>query len=130
MNLTRFSESKIALLVAVILMIVSGLSFVFWLVLRVLDGKGADLYKSHWGLSFSAIGVLILIGVCILVGFIGVYYSYQQSRMEKDLIKNMETTQTMSRIIAYNKCQHATRNKVLFRSPKHLVPGRMWQALD
>jgi len=63
------------------------IGFLLWLIQRVIEGKGIDLYKSHWGLSFSAIGVLIFIGVAILAGLIGAFYSYRQSKEERDLVK-------------------------------------------
>ena len=86
MKLQKFSENKIVWTISGVLFAMGITGFLLWLIQRVIEGKGTDLYKSHWGLSFSAIGILIFIGVAILVGFIGAYYSYHQSKEEKDLI--------------------------------------------
>lgn len=59
---------------------------VFWLIKRVLDGKGADLYQSHWGISYSAIGVLILLVATIFAALIGGYLNHQFKKEEKDFL--------------------------------------------
>ena len=63
------------------------IAFVSWLIQRVIDGKGADLYQSHWGISFSAIGVLILIAVAVAAIIIGAYFNYKHNQTEKDFLK-------------------------------------------
>ncbi len=86
MKLLKFSESKIVWIISGVLVTVGVTGFLLWLIQRVIEGRGTDLYKSHWGLSFSAIGVLIFVGVAILVGFIGTYYSYHENKEERDLL--------------------------------------------
>ena len=87
MKLQKFSENKIVSIISGVLITMGIIGFLLWLIQRVIEGKGIDLYKSHWGLSFSAIGVLIFIGVAILAGLIGAFYSYRQSKEERDLVK-------------------------------------------
>ncbi len=68
------------------LLLIGFSGFVLWLIKRVVDGKAIDLYKSHWGLTNSALGVLIFIGVAILAGIVAIYINHKHSKEEKDLI--------------------------------------------
>lgn len=66
---------------------VSFIGFLFWLIQRVTDGKGIDLYQSHWGISYSAIGILIFLAVTVIVVLISAYLSYRHKQVEKDFIE-------------------------------------------
>jgi heme/copper-type cytochrome/quinol oxidase subunit 2 len=63
------------------------IGFVAWLIQRVSDGKGTDLYQSHWGINYSAIGVLILIAVAVVAAVIGAYLNHKHNKVEKDFLE-------------------------------------------
>ncbi len=87
MKLQKFTESNTTRIVYGVLMTLGTSGFILWLVKRVVDGKGIDLYKSNWGLSFSAIGVLVLFTVAVLAVLVSLFFMYRQNKLEKDLLE-------------------------------------------
>ena len=70
-----------------ILGLIAFFGFVLWLIQRVFDGKGTDLYQNTWGINLSAIGILILLVVVLVTVIIGAYYNHRHKQEEKDFLK-------------------------------------------
>ena len=78
---------RIVFIVGEVLTLVGFLGLFLWLLKEVIDGNGTNLYQSHWGLNFSPIGVLIFLGVCVVAGFIALYFIHREKKEEEDLLE-------------------------------------------
>lgn len=79
-------KSNIFAIIAGILILIGMVGFLSWLIQRVIEGKGTDLYQSVWGISFSAIGLLITIFVVVMAVLLGSYINHKHKKEEKDFI--------------------------------------------
>jgi len=86
MKLTSLTSSKVFKRSGIILVALAIITFAARIVMKVIDGKGADLYKSHYGISFSPVGILILFVILCLVGVWVLYALYKYEKLEKDLL--------------------------------------------
>jgi heme/copper-type cytochrome/quinol oxidase subunit 2 len=87
MGLRKFIENKWTFIVSEILLIIGASGFLLWLIKRVIDGKGIDLYRSNWGINYSSIGILTLIVLVVVVMIVGSYLSSRQRKEEFDLLQ-------------------------------------------
>jgi len=56
------------LLAVLMLCALGGFGWMLFVVRRVIDGHGHDIYFNWWGVQFSYIGTLVLIASAFLVG--------------------------------------------------------------
>lgn len=80
-------KSNLFAATAIILIFIGVVGFIMWLLQRVSEGKGTDLYQSHWGINFSAIGVLITLACVVVAAAIGMYFAKKHQDEEKDFLK-------------------------------------------
>jgi len=79
-------KSNIFAAIAGLSIFIGMVGFLSWLIQRVIEGKGTDLYQSQWGISFSAIGLLITILFVVVVVMFGWYINHKNKKEEKDFI--------------------------------------------
>lgn len=63
------------------------IALVLWNLERILNGEGADLYRTHWGVNFSSIGFFALLIACVFLFIVAAVLRYKQSKEEKNFIE-------------------------------------------